>query len=344
MAEVKEKKQTLEDYVKGLNKELKIDSPIQVASSSIGLDIPRLRTGSLTYDICTGGGFPIGRNTNIYGAESSGKTTVAFMTLKKYFESGDERAAYICDAECAVDMNYAKRLGVDESRLLITQPEHIAQAAPILKKLLEDNKIGIYIVDSIAALLPLSVIENEADASNIGKHAQAIGNMYKQTNGLTNKNKVTGIWINQIRDAIGGYGGGIALPGGHAPKFYSSVMIQVMRGSKTDNKDGTFTNQGWIRVTKNKTYPPYKEGRYDMNHGSGISLASEVRDYGVETGVLYKKGNAFYYDETFENDEEKREGHILIGKGKADAIEFLENNIELCEQLADTILKASLES
>lgn len=344
MAEVKKSKSSLESYVSSLNKELKLDSPVQVASSSVGLDIPRLRTGSLTYDICTGGGFPIGRNTNIYGAESSGKTTIAFMTLKKYFESGDDRAAYICDAECAVDMNYAKRLGVDEDRIIITQPEHIGQAAPVLKKLLEDNMIGIYIVDSIAALLPLSVIENEADASNIGKHAQAIGNMYKQSNGLTNKNKVTGIWINQIRDSIGGYGGGISLPGGHAPKFYSSIMIQVMRGSKTENKDGTFTNQGWIRITKNKTYPPYKEGKYDMDHGSGISLAAEVRDYGVETGVLYKKGNSFYFDETFENDEEKRENHILIGKGKQDAKDFLTDNVELCEKLADIILQVSLES
>lgn len=335
------KKETsaLEDLVAELNKELKTDSPLQVSSSSKGLNIERIRTGSLTYDICTGGGFPIGRNTCIYGAESSGKSTITLMTLAEYFKTNDPRAALIIDSECAFDKKYAKSLGVDEDRLIIMQPDHIGQGAPVLKALLEKNAIGIYIVDSIAALLPLSVIENEADASNIGKHAQAIGNMYKQTNGLTNKNKVTGLWINQIRDSIGGYGGGISLPGGHAPKFYSSVMIQVMRGSKVDNKDGTYTNQGWIRVTKNKTFPPYKEGKYDMAHGSGISLAAEVRDWGEASGVLYKKGHAFYYDETFENDPEKSKDHILIGKGKDGAKLFLEENIDLTEQLSNLILK-----
>lgn len=339
------KKETeLLNLVKEVNKELKADSPLQVASSSEGLDIPRLSSGSLTYDICTGGGWAIGRNTCIYGAESSGKSTVSLMTLKKYFESDDKRAAFICDSENAVDLVYAKKLGVDVERLIIVQPDHIGQAAPMLKLLLEKNAIGIYIVDSIAALLPLSVIENEADASNIGKHAQAIGNMYKQTNGLTNKNKVTGLWINQIRDSIGGYGGGISLPGGHAPKFYSSIMIQVMRGSKIDNKDGTFTNQGWIRVTKNKTFPPYKEGKYEMNHGSGISFAAEVRDWGESSGVLYKKGHSFYYDETFENNPEKSKNHVLIGKGKGSAKTFLEDNAEMAEELSKLILKSQIDA
>ena len=338
------KDKELLELVKGLNKELKTESPVQIASSSEGLEIPRLRTGSLTYDICTGGGFPIGRNTVIYGAESSGKTTIALMAVAQFFKTDDTRAILIIDAEYAFDKQYAVKLGADEDRMIIIQPDHIAQAAPVLKYLLEKNAIGAYIVDSIAALMPLSVIENESDASNIGKHAQAIGNMFKQTNGLTGKNKVTGIWINQIRDKIGGYGGGVTTPAGHAPKFYASIMIKVMRGSKVDNKDGTFTNQGWIRVEKNKTYPPYKEGHYDMEHGSGISLAQEVRDYGLACGVLYKKGHAYYYDESFENDPEKSKDHVLIGKGKDDAKQFLSENIDLAESLADIILKVHLDA
>jgi recombination protein RecA len=333
------KKQPLEDLVKELNKELKTESPVQVASSSKGLDIPRLRTGSLTYDICTGGGFPFGRNTVLYGAESSGKTTVALMAVAQFFKTDDKRAILIVDAEYAFDKNYALKLGADENRMIIIQPDHIGQAAPVLKYLLEKNAIGAYIIDSIAALMPLSVIENETDASNIGKHAQAIGNMFKQSNGLTGRNKVAGIWINQIRDKIGGYGGGISLPAGHAPKFYASIMIKVMRGSKVKNDDGSYTNQGWIRVEKNKTFPPYQEGKYDMEHGSGISLSSEVRDYGIESGVIYKKGNSFYYDETFENDIDKSKDHVFIGKSKDAAKEFLEENVDFTEQLSNIILK-----
>lgn len=338
----KEDLKSLEAIVKELNKELKLDS-VQVASSAKSLDIPRLRTGSLTYDICTGGGFAIGRNTTLYGAESSGKSTITQMALAEYFKTDDKRAALVLDSEFAFDKRYAERLGVNMDRLIILQPDSIEEGAPVLKSLLEKNLIGLYIVDSIAALLPLSVIEGEATASNIGTHAKSIGNMFKQTNGLTSKNKVVGLWINQIRDSIGGYGGGMTLPAGWAQKFYSSIMIKVMRGSKIDNKDGTFTNQGWIRVEKNKTFPPYKEGKYDMEHGSGISLASEVRDWGEASGVMYKKGHSFYYDESFENDPEKSADHILIGKGREDAKKFLEDNVEMAEQLSDIILKTYVE-
>jgi recombination protein RecA len=334
-------KQTLEQLVAELNKELKLDS-VQVIGSSKSLSIPRLSTGSLTYDICTGGGWAVSRHNHISGVPSSGKSTVSLLTIKEYQDSGDDRATLLVDSEYAFDKNYAIKLGVDLSKVIIIQPDDLSQGHDVLMGLLTRNAIGLFIVDSIAALLPKSVIENEADASNIGKHAQAIGNMFKISNSYVGKQQVTALWINQIRDQIGGYGGGTTIPGGKAQGFYSSIMIDVFRGSKVDNGDGTFTNRGKIRVTKNKTAPPYAEGEYTMEHGSGINVSEEVLDWGTKCSVLYKKGHSYYYDETFVNDPEKNKDHIFLGKSKGDSKQFLDDNLELRKILYNKILETYL--
>jgi recombination protein RecA len=334
-------KQTLEQLVAELNKELKLDS-VQVIGSSKSLSIPRLSTGSLTYDICTGGGWAVSRHNHISGVPSSGKSTVSLLTIKEYQDSGDDRATLLVDSEYAFDKNYAIKLGVDLSKVIIIQPDDLSQGHDVLMGLLTRNAIGLFIVDSIAALLPKSVIENEADASNIGKHAQAIGNMFKISNSYVGKQQVTALWINQIRDQIGGYGGGTTIPGGKAQGFYSSIMIDVFRGSKVDNGDGTFTNRGKIRVTKNKTAPPYAEGEYTMKHGSGINVSEEVLDWGTKCSVLYKKGHSYYYDETFVNDPEKNKDHIFLGKSKGDSKQFLDDNLELRKILYNKILETYL--
>lgn len=344
MAKQKEenKTQSLEDLVAELNKELKLDS-VQVIGSSKALSIPRLSTGSLTYDICTGGGWAVARHNHISGIQSSGKSTVSLLTIKEYQKTNDLRATLIVDSEYSFDKKYAEKLGVDLNKVIIIQPDHLAEGHDVLMGLLKRDAIGLFIVDSIAALLPKSVIENEADASNIGKHAQAIGNMFKISNSYVGRQNVTALWINQIRDQIGGYGGGTTIPGGKAQGFYSSIMIDVFRGSKVENADGTFTNRGKIRVTKNKTAPPYAEGEYTMEHGSGINVSEEVLDWGVKSNVLYKKGHSFYYDETFKNDPEESKDHIMIGKGKADAKQMLDDNLELRELLYNKILETYLK-
>lgn len=338
---VEKKSQTLEELVAELNKELKLDS-VQVVGSSKSLSIPRLSTGSLTYDICTGGGWGISRHNHISGIQSSGKSTVSLLTVKKYQETDDNRATLIIDSEYSFDRKYAEKLGVDLNKVLIIQPDHLAEGHDVLMGLLKRNAIGLFIVDSIAALLPLSVIENEADASNIGKHAQAIGNMFRISNSFVGKQNITALWINQIRDQIGGYGGGTTIPGGKAQGFYASIMIDVFRGSKVDNGDGTFTNRGKIRVTKNKTAPPYAEGEYTMEHGSGINVSEEVLDYGVKSTVLYKKGHSYYYDHTFENNSEKNKEHIFLGKSKGDSKQFLDDNLDFRQELYDKILETYL--
>jgi len=336
------KEQTLEELVAELNKELKLDS-IQVIGSSKAIKMPRLSTGSLTYDICTGGGFAVGRHNHISGIQSSGKSTVSLLTVKEYQKTGDKRATLIIDSEYAFDRNYADQLGVDLNKVIIIQPDDLTEGHDVLMGLLKRNAIGLFIVDSIAALLPKSVIENEADASNIGKHAQAIGNMFKISNSYVGKQAVTALWINQIRDQIGGYGGGTTIPGGKAQGFYASIMIDVFRGSKVENSDGSFTNRGKIRVTKNKTAPPYAEGEYTMEHGSGINVSEEVLDYGVKSSALYKKGHSYYYDETYTNDAEKSKDHVFLGKSKTDAKQMLNDNLEFREQLYQIILKSQLE-
>lgn len=332
---------SIEDLVADLNKELKVND-IQVLGSSKTMEMERLSSGSLTYDICTGGGYPLGRHISLYGAESSGKTTNAIMALKKYQDSGDPRFALVIDAEFAFDKSYAKALGVDLNKVIIKQPDDVTEAHDLLLALLKRNAIGFGMVDSIAALQPKSVLENEADASNIGKHAQAIGNMFKAANSYIGKNKVVMVWINQIRDKIGSFTGGVSEPAGHVPKFYSSIRIQVFRGSKEANPDGTFTNKGKITVQKNKTAPPYQSGEYYMNHGTGIDVSMEVIEYGTACGVLYKKGNSFYYDETFENDPEKNKEHVFLGKKKSDAKELLDLELELREILYNKILETYL--
>ena len=341
MAKETEKVQSIEDLVAELNKELKVND-IQILGSSKTMEMERLSTGSLTYDICSGGGYPLGRHVSVYGAESSGKTTNAIMALKQYQDSGDHRYALVIDAEFAFDKKYAENLGVDLSKVIIKQPDDVTEAHDLLLALLKRNAIGFGLVDSIAALQPKSVLENEADASNIGKHAQAIGNMFKASNSYIGKNKVVMIWINQIRDKIGSFTGGVSEPAGHVPKFYSSIRIQVFRGSKEDNGDGTFTNKGKITVQKNKTAPPYQSGEYYMNHGTGIDVSMEVLDYGVKSNVLYKKGHSYYYDETFENNAENNKDHIFLGKSKGDSKQFLDENLEFRKVLYDKILETYL--
>ena len=337
----KETTSSLEALVAELNKELKLTS-VQVIGSGKVVPMPRLSSGSLTYDICTGGGWAIGRHNHISGIQSSGKSTVSLLSVKRFQESGDQRATLIIDSEYAFDKMYAKKLGVDLDKVIIVQPDDLTEGHDVLMGLLKRDAIGLFIVDSIAALLPKSVIENEADASNIGKHAQAIGNMFKISNSYVGKQKVTALWINQIRDQIGGYGGGTTIPGGKAQGFYSSIMIDVFRGSKVDNGDGTFTNRGKIRVTKNKTAPPYAEGEYTMEHGSGINVIEEILDWGIKSTVLYKKGHSYYYDETFENNPDNNKSHIFFGKSKGDSKQFLEDNYELAKILYDKILETYL--
>lgn len=351
MNKVKSKKQSkpdlsLEDdemlsLIHEMNKEFKQELVTSLLHSTAS-DIKRMSFGSLGYDIVSGGGIPLGRNVLIHGAESSGKTTISIMSLAKYQKSGDPRYALVMDAEYAFDKKYAKKLGVDLSKVIFCQPDNSEHGYKVLKYLLEKNKIGWFLVDSIASLLPQSIIDSELDASNMGVHAKEIGKIFKSLNPLISKNEVVPLWINQERDSLGGYGGGTTIPGGRAQKFYAGIIISVFRGTKTANSDGTHINEGWIRVTKNKTAPPYQEAKYTMTHGKGICVASEVLQYGLACGLLYKSGHSHYYDESLENNPDNSKNHIKLGKSKAESIQFLKDNIEFTEALYQAILESYL--
>lgn len=328
--------------INDMNKEFKEELVTSLLQSTAS-DIKRMSFGSLGYDIVSGGGAPLGRNVLIHGAESSGKTTISIMSLAQYQKSGDTRFALVMDAEYAFDKKYAKKLGVDLSKVIFCQPDNSEHGYKVLKYLLEKNKIGWFLVDSIAALLPQSIIDSELDASNMGVHAKEIGKIFKSLNPLISKNEVVPLWINQERDSLGGYGGGTTIPGGRAQRFYAGIIISVFRGSKVNNADGSHHNEGWIRVTKNKTAPPYQEAKYTMTHGKGICVATEVLEYGVACGMLYKYGHAHYYDETLENDAEKRKEHISLGASKAKSIQFLKDNPEFMRALYDDILATYLQ-
>jgi recombination protein RecA len=310
-----------------INKEVGMKEGGVTTSSAPALKIKRISFGSLTYDICTGGGYPIGRQIGIEGMESSGKTSATLLSLAAYFKSDDTRPALFVDAEHAFDKDYAEALGVDLDRLLIFQPDNLEEASKIVKNVVE-GKVGLTIFDSIKASLPEKIIKEGVDSHNIGLHAKMMGTLIGSINASVHKNESTVIWINQQRENPGGYGGGKVSPGGNALKFYASMRIETFRGSKKE-KEGEYHNEGWIRVIKNKTAPPYKEGKYIMRHGTGICVSTEVLEYGVDCGVLYKKGHSFYYDESLENDEEKRKNHTSLGGGKDAARLFLDDNVDL---------------
>ena len=330
----------LEDLAKEINKDLGYKEGGVTTSNSTALNVERIGFGSLTFDICTGGGFPVGKHILLEGMESSGKTSSTLLSLAAYFKSGDKRPALFVDAEHTFDKKYAKSLGVDLDRLLILQPDNLEESSKVVKKV-SDGKVGLIVFDSIKAALPEKIITEGVDSHNIGLHAKMVGTLFGSINSSINKNKVTVLWINQQRENPGGYGGGKVFPGGVAPKFYASIRIETFRGSKKE-KDGEYHNEGWIRVTKNKTYKPYQEGKYVMRHGTGICVSTEILDYGVACEVLYKKGHSYYYDETLENDEEKRSDHISLGVGKENARLFLDDNLETRDVLYDKILEMYL--
>ena len=320
-----------------INKEVGMKEGGVTTSSAPALKIKRISFGSLTYDICTGGGFPIGRQIGLEGMESSGKTSATLLSLAAYFKTDDPRPALFVDAEHVFDRDYAESLGVDLSRLLIFQPDNLEEASKIVKNVVT-GKVGLTIFDSIKSSLPEKIIQEGVDSHNIGLHAKMMGTLIGSINATAHKNDSTVLWINQQRENPGGYGGGKVSPGGNALKFYASIRIETFRGSKKE-KDGQYHNEGWIRVIKNKTAPPYKEGKYIMRHGTGICVSTEVLEYGVDCGILYKKGHSFYYDETGENDEEKRKEHVMLGGGKDAARLFLDDNIDLRDVLYKDILE-----
>ena len=283
--------------------------------------IDAIPTGSLTLDLALGvNGFPKGRIIEIYGPESSGKTTLAIHAIAEVQKQGG--IAAIIDAEHAFDQFYAAKLGVDIDNLLISQPDNGEQALEIADNLIRSGAIDLLVVDSVAALTPKAEIEGEMGDSQMGLQARLMSKALRKLTGSINKAKCCCIFINQLRDKIGVmFGNPETTTGGNALKFYASVRVDIRRATQIKDGEDVIGNRVKVKVVKNKVAPPFKRAEFDIMYGEGISKVGEIIDLGVEMNVLKKSGSWFSYGET------------RLGQGRDAVKNILQDNPELMEEL-----------
>ncbi len=289
-------------------------------------NIEVLPTGCLSLDLAVGvGGLPRGRIIEIYGPESSGKTTVALHCIAETQKAGGI-AAFI-DAEHALDPVYAKSLGVNLDELYVSQPDTGEQALDITASLVSSKAVDIIVVDSVAALTPKAEIEGDMGDSHVGLQARLMSQALRKLTAITNKSKTCIIFINQLREKVGVmFGNPEVTAGGKALKFYASVRIDVRKGDALKNTEGTYGNHTKAKIVKNKVAPPFKTAEFDIIFGKGISNGSCLVDLGVTYGVLEKSGAWFSY-----NGEK-------IAQGREKAVDYLENNKEIALEIREKIM------
>ncbi len=287
-----------------------------------------ISTGSLTLDLALGvGGFPKGRVVEIYGPESSGKTTLAIHAIAEAQKKGG--IAAIVDAEHAFDQFYAKKLGVDVENLLISQPDNGEQALEIADNLIRSGAIDLLVIDSVAALTPKAEIEGEMGDSQMGLQARLMSKALRKLTGSINKANCCCIFINQLRDKIGVmFGNPETTTGGNALKFYSSVRVDIRRSSQIKEGDEVMGNRIKVKVVKNKVAPPFRRAEFDIMYGGGISKVGEIIDLGVDLNIISKSGSWFSYGET------------RLGQGRDAVKSILQDNPELMEELEQKIKDA----
>ena len=297
-------------------------------SSEAVTNVPVIPTGSVTLDIALGvGGYPKGRVIEIYGPESSGKTTLAIHAIAEAQKAGGI-AAFI-DAEHAFDSFYAQKLGVDVDNLLISQPDNGEQALEIADSLIRSSAIDIIVIDSVAALTPKAEIEGEMGDSKMGLQARLMSQALRKLTASISKTKTVCIFINQLRDKIGVvYGNPETTTGGNALKFYSSVRIDIRRASVIKDGEEQLGTRTKVKVVKNKVAPPFKRAEFDIMFGEGISKIGEIVDLGVDYGIIRKAGSWFSY------------GDQKIGQGRDSVKELLSTNEELRAEIEEKLREA----
>jgi recombination protein RecA len=283
----------------------------------------RQSTGSLGVDIITGGGWGKGRMVEIYGPESSGKTTLCIHTMiQAQKDSPDKKVAFI-DAEHAFDRNYAEHLGLDMSQVIISQPDSGEQALEIAEALIASGKISVCVIDSVAALTPRAEIEGEMGDSKMGLHARLMSQACRKLTGVVSKTNTVLLWTNQIRMKIGVmFGSPETVPGGEALKFYASTRIDIRKSKGDEDKDGNVINSHVkVKTIKNKLAPPFQVTKFDIVFGEGIDRSSEILAIGEDIGVIEKKGSWFNYGET------------KLGQGGVNVKQLLKDNPELSDEI-----------
>ncbi len=306
------------------------DGSIMKIADNQKLNVEAIPTGSISLDMALGvGGIPKGRIVEIYGPESSGKTTLTLHMIAEVQKKGG-LAAFI-DAEHALDPDYAKRIGVKLDDLLVSQPDSGEQALDIAETLVRSNALDLIVIDSVAALTPRAEIEGEMGASHMGLQARLMSQALRKLTGIISKTHTTVIFINQIRMKIGVmFGNPETTTGGNALKFYASVRVEVRRSAQIKNGDKIIGNRTKAKVVKNKVAPPFKVAEFDIMYNEGISAAGDVLDTGLLMEVISKSGNSYSF------------GDIKLGVGRETAKTFLKDHPEVFEQI-DSALRDKLK-
>ena len=291
-------------------------------------DVSVIPSGSIGLNLALGvGGYPRGRIIEIYGPESSGKTTLAIHAIAEAQKAGG--IAAIIDAEHAFDRFYAEKLGVDIDNLLISQPESGEQALEVADQLIRSSAIDIIVIDSVAALTPKAELEGDMGDNKVGLQARLMSQALRKLTASINKTNTTCIFINQLREKIGVmFGSPETTTGGNALKFYASVRLDIRKSTPIKDGDNVLGNQTKVKVVKNKVAPPFRKAEFDIMFGEGISLAGEIIDLGVEAGIIKKAGAWFSYNDT------------KLGQGRDAAKRLIQDNPELLEELQGKIMEA----
>ncbi|MDR2161569.1 MAG: recombinase RecA [Desulfovibrio sp.] len=297
-------------------------------SDKTHVNIPVIPTGSIGLDLALGvGGIPRGRVSEIYGPESSGKTTLTLHIIAEAQKLGGT-CAFI-DAEHALDVNYAQRLGVNTDELLIAQPDFGEQALEIADLLVRSGAVDLVVIDSVAALIPQAELEGNMGETQVGGQARLMSHALRKLTGSIHKSRTAVIFINQIRMKIGvmGYGSPETTTGGHALKFYASIRLDIRKIQSLKDKEEVYGNRTRVKVVKNTVAPPFRTAVFDILYGTGISRTAEILDLGVEAGIIEKSGSWLSY------------GKERLGQGKENARALLEENDELRQTLERKIIE-----
>lgn len=320
-----EKLKILKETISKLDKEFG-DKSVMMINDDNNLDIPVISTGSLNLDLALGiGGFPKGRIIEIYGPESSGKTTLCLQCIYEVQKLGG-LAAFI-DAEYAFDKNYAEKLNIDLNKLYISQPNNGEEALKIAEELIKTNAIDIVVIDSVAALIPKAELEGDIGDSRMGLHARLMSQALRKLTGIISKTGCICIFINQLREKIGVmFGSPETTTGGNALKFYSSIRLDIRKVSAIKNSNGDLIgNRTRVKVVKNKLAAPFKQVEFDIIYGSGVDKYGEIVDIAVEKGIIKKSGSWFSFEDT------------KLAQGRDSTVNIIKNNNDLCKKLLEKI-------
>ena len=291
------------------------------------VDVEAIPTGSVSLDMALGiGGVPRGRIIEVYGPESSGKTTLALHIIANSQKKGGT-AAFV-DAEHALDPEYAKKIGVDVDNILISQPDAGEQALDIVETLVRSNAVDVIVVDSVAALVPRAEIEGDMGDQHVGRQARLMSQALRKLTPIVSRTNATVIFINQIRMKIGVmFGNPETTTGGQALKFYSSVRLEVRKAAQIKKNDEVVGNRVKVKVVKNKVAPPFRSAEFDIMYNEGISLVGDLLDTGSDRGVVKKSGNSYQY------------GEVKLGTGREKAKQFLRENPEILKEIQGKIME-----